>query len=1018
MAMTGAGATVSSAYWSASSFSSDQYAQANLSNSTGNQFGPGIAVRLSGETGYFLWYGNSANTVSIWRMDSSTSWTQLAQSETLTVAATDVWMIQAVGSTISAYQNGNLVTQTADATYSSGSPGIWLYYASNQITNWSAGDQAPSSSTYSVGGTVTGLSGSLVLRDNGGDNLTVTADGSFTFPTQLQPDATYDATIATSPPGQSCAIGNATGTVGSANVSSISVTCTSPSPEPGQTSDDFNRSDGPLGANWTDMAEGGLAIVSQTVAGTNASGNSGDIRTAEQYTSDQYSAIQLSPTQLTGNQWIGPAVRAQNGGADEYLGIYFYDNGNPELLLFKRSSGNFTQLGATGIGALAAGTTLEVTASGATITFLVDGNAVLTVTDSTITGGNPAIMASGTPEADNWSGGDLVGGYSVGGTVAGLSGTLVLQDNGGDNLSITANGTFSFPAELQSGAAYHATIEASPPGQSCTIANATGTVDSANATSIAVTCSTTAASYSIGGSVSGGSGPVVLENNGGDALTVSDNGSFTFDTNLASGSGYNVTVVTNPPGQSCIVTGGSGTVGTSAVTNVSVSCAANPAGANSDDFNRADGPLGSDWTDMSDGGLTISSGAVAGTAAGGLSGDMRTGEPYSSDQYSQLQLTATQLTGNQWIGPAIRLQDGGQDGYVGIYAWDNGSPEFKLYERTGTTWIQLGNAVSTAPLAAGSTLKLMAVGASLAFTVNGVEEIAAADTKYSGGAPGIIADGTAQADNWSGGTAGFEAHYLSTDANGIQTYDMISAIDGDHPELLRVLQPSDPAPGVAHNFLFVLPVEPGENSTAGDAMSVLESLNARNQYNLTIVEPTFSIDPWYADNPDDQTQQQETFMADELAPWVKANLATTGSEQSWLIGFSKSGIGGQDLLLKHPDIFTLAASWDFPADASSYDEYGASSAQVYGTNANFLANYQLSAAFLDAHKAPFTGRNRIWIGGYGMFQQDMADYDALLTAEGIEHTTETPTSMAHRWDSGWVSIALAALYQDSLNLQS
>ena len=32
-------------------------------------------------------------------------------------------------------------------------------------------------------------------------------------------------------------------------------------------------------------------------------------------------------------------------------------------------------------------------------------------------------------------------------------------------------------------------------------------------------------------------------------------------------------------------------------------------------------------------------------------------------------------------------------------------------------------------------------------------------------------------------------------------------------------------------------------------------------------------------------------MTSELEPWVKANLATTGTEQNWLIGFSKSGIG-------------------------------------------------------------------------------------------------------------------------------
>ena len=45
-----------------------------------------------------------------------------------------------------------------------------------------------------------------------------------------------------------------------------------------------------------------------------------------------------------------------------------------------------------------------------------------------------------------------------------------------------------------------------------------------------------------------------------------------------------------------------------------------------------------------------------------------------------------------------------------------------------------------------------------------------------------------------------------------------------------------------------------------------------------------------------------------------------------------------------------------------------SSADVYGTNANFQANYQLTSSFLDAHKAPFLNSNRIWIGGFDVFQ--------------------------------------------------
>ena len=203
-----------------------------------------------------------------------------------------------------------------------------------------------------------------------------------------------------------------------------------------------------------------------------------------------------------------------------------------------------------------------------------------------------------------------------------------------------------------------------------------------------------------------------------------------------------------------------------------------------------------------------------------------------------------------------------------------------------------------------------------------------------------------------------------------------------------------PCPGSTHNFLYVLPVEAGTATTYGDGLETLRALDAQNEYNLTIIEPSFGIESWYADNPNDPNHRYETFLTRDLLPWVTKNLGVTGHEQNWLIGFSKSGIGAADLLLKHPDLFTLAASWDFPADSSAYDQFGSSSADSYGTNANFQANYRLTPAFVDAHKAPFLSSNRIWIGGYQAFQTDLSDYDALLTSDGIPHTTETPTPMA------------------------
>jgi hypothetical protein len=266
-------------------------------------------------------------------------------------------------------------------------------------------------------------------------------------------------------------------------------------------------------------------------------------------------------------------------------------------------------------------------------------------------------------------------------------------------------------------------------------------------------------------------------------------------------------------------------------------------------------------------------------------------------------------------------------------------------------------------------------------------------------------------------TETFAPSYASTDSNGIKTYNFVSPLDGPGSQEVRVLQPTDPAPGVAHNFLYVLPVEAGLGNVFGDGIETMAAMSAQNQYNLTIIEPTFALDPWYANSSTDASYQYESFMTNELVPWVEQSFSTSGHEQNWLIGFSKSGIGGQDLLLKHPNIFSVAASWDFPADMSSYDQYCCDADVNYGTDANFQASYRLTPAFVAAHDAPFLANDRIWIGGYNAFQTDMTDYDALLSSDGIPHQTES-SPMAHRWDSGWVPLALTALYQDSLALGS
>ena len=274
------------------------------------------------------------------------------------------------------------------------------------------------------------------------------------------------------------------------------------------------------------------------------------------------------------------------------------------------------------------------------------------MTDSTLTGGAPGVISYGAATADNWAGGTgspppPLSTYSIGGTVSGLSGTVVLQDDGGDDLSVSSNGPFTFATPVADGAAYDVTVKSNPSDQTCTTSNGSGTVASANVTSVSVTCTT--------------------------------------------------------------------------------------------------GPR------------------------------HRRRRRYRSstrDRRERCRVVQLHLFGRR--------------------------------ERHAR------------PQGAGS----------------------------------------------------------------------------DQPGARRPAQLSLRPPGRA-----------GVGHPYGDGLETLRSLDAQDEYNLTIIEPSFAIDPWYADNPTDPNLQYETFMTKDLVPWVTQNLAgpapvshpfgtVAGDEQNWLIGFSKSGIGG------------------------------------------------------------------------------------------------------------------------------
>ena len=143
------------------------------------------------------------------------------------------------------FSNGNSANLTNSVNWGSSAPGVasisttglasaigagqTVIKATSGTTSGSTTLTVNSSVAYTIGGTISGLSGSgLLLQDNGGNNLAVASGAtSFTFSAPVPAGGTYNVTVLTQPsnPAQTCVVTNGSGTA-NANVTNVQVACT------------------------------------------------------------------------------------------------------------------------------------------------------------------------------------------------------------------------------------------------------------------------------------------------------------------------------------------------------------------------------------------------------------------------------------------------------------------------------------------------------------------------------------------------------------------------------------------------------------------------------------------------------------------------------------------------------------------------------------------------------------------------------------------------------------------------
>jgi len=341
--------------------------------------------------------------------------------------------------------------------------------------------------------------------------------------------------------------------------------------------------------------------------------------------------------------------------------------------------------------------------------------------------------------------------YTIGGSVFGLSGTgLVLQDNAGNNLTLSAGATsygFNFLGTIPSGGTpYSITVLTNPSGEACTVSNPIGTA-TGNVANADVSCTSLAAvTYTITGTVTGLKGPgLILQDDLGindyDILPVSANGSFTFVDPVASGGPYSVSALSQPTGRSCVVSNGSGTA-TANVTNVSIVCVG-------------------EWAWIGGSSTVGTNGAQA-----GVYGILGTPDPANIPGGRQQSLSWTDASGNAWLFGGYGEDSTG----VGFGGQLNDLWKFDPKLGTGGEWTWMGGSTVTPP-----STSFGAAGASGVYGTLGTASAA----NVPGGREQVQSWIDASGNVWLFGGEGIDINGVTGELNDLWKFDPKLGANGE-----------------------------------------------------------------------------------------------------------------------------------------------------------------------------------------------------------------------------------------------
>jgi hypothetical protein len=172
----------------------------------------------------------------------------------------------------------------------------------------------------------------------------------------------------------------------------------------------------------------------------------------------------------------------------------------------------------------------------------------------------------------------------------------------------------------------------------------------------------------------------------------------------------------------------------------------------SDNFNRANGAMGSNWTTWGSLPPHIASNEVkgGGNASPDAGGAYWSANTFGNDQYSEVQVLGAIISGN-WQGPVVRADATGQNDYTVIY-YNGSTYVLALYKKISNAYTQIGSNYNLpGALNSGDVVRIEASGTTLTVKLNGTAVITQTDSAIAGGSPGLVFYGNDLMDNWDAG---------------------------------------------------------------------------------------------------------------------------------------------------------------------------------------------------------------------------------------------------------------------------